>query len=76
MTTVAILVEQLADPSDAGIVFHEFLGVPQFLSEHWIAISILLQLLLMLLITLACMRRTKAAEALIISGTVKLWPTI
>ncbi len=50
MTTVAILVEQLADPSDAGIVFHEFLGVPQFLSEHWIAISILLQLLLMLLL--------------------------
>lgn len=47
MTIVAVLIRQMADASIAGLVFYEGLGIPRFFSEHWIIISVLVQLVLM-----------------------------
>ncbi len=50
MTAVAMLVGQLAYSSISGTVFHDVFGIPMFFSEHWVIISIILQLVFMILL--------------------------
>lgn len=50
MTAVAMLVGQLAYCSISGTVFHDVFGIPMFFSEHWVIISIILQLIFMILL--------------------------
>ncbi|MBS5522429.1 MAG: ABC transporter permease [Clostridiales bacterium] len=50
MTAVAMLVGQLAYSSISGTVFHDVFGIPMFFSEHWVIISIILQLIFMILL--------------------------
>lgn len=50
MTTVALLMEQLANTSWISTLLHDGLGVPPFISDHWILISIVVQICLMLLL--------------------------
>ena len=50
MTAVAMLVGQLAYSSISGTVFHDVFGIPMFFSEHWVIISIILQLGFMILL--------------------------
>lgn len=50
MTAVAMLVGQLAYSSISGTVFHDIFGIPMFFSEHWVIISIILQLVFMILL--------------------------
>lgn len=50
MTVAAILIRQMADASISGLIFFDQLGIPRFFSEHWVAISIAVQLLLMILL--------------------------
>lgn len=50
MTAAAMLVGQLAYSSISGTVFHDVFGIPMFFSEHWVIISIILQLIFMILL--------------------------
>lgn len=60
MTTVAMLMQQVAYASWAQSFLHDVLGIPMFISEHWIGISITLQVLIMALLLWRAMAHLKA----------------
>lgn len=50
MTTAAILIHQLAYGAAADTALNSLFGVPMFLSEHWILISIIVQVIFILIL--------------------------
>ncbi len=62
MTTFALLMEQLANTSWISTLLHDGFGIPLIFSDHWIPISIVMQLCIMLLLLWRAMANLKAKK--------------